>query len=94
MTRKELDLFFALIERIQNGAIQRVKTYAEIGRDMGGVTKQAIEKRVRKLGKQHQGIAEFVVAVRRPAKPQNFSEMSPTDRQERGIDRGYNYDAG
>ena len=94
LTEKQRELFFALIEKIDDGAVRRVRTYAEIGKMLGGVKKQAIGTRVKRLYEQHEGVADYVRAIREPEKPQDFSEMSPSDRRKHGIDKTYNYDSG
>jgi hypothetical protein len=94
LTKKQRELFFALIEKINDGAVRRVRTYAEIGKMLGGVKKQAIGTLVKKLYEQHEGVADFVGAIREPEKPQVFSDMSPSDRRKHGIDKTYNYDSG
>ena len=87
-------LFFELISSVACPEGRRVKTYAEIGKMLGGVRKQAIQKRVKKLFEQQKGLADYVRAIREPKKLQNFSEMSPSARRKHGIDTSYNYDAG
>ena len=92
LTERETSLFFELISSVDDPVGRRVKTYEEIG-ERFGVTRQAIEKRYKKMRGRVAELGDYVEAIRRPKKAQNFSEMSPSDRRKQGIDESYNYDA-
>jgi hypothetical protein len=94
LTDRERDLFFLLITRIPDGVNRRVMNFAEIGGRVasrrGKLTKQAIQKRVQSLYEKHPGVAGYVAAIRKPAKPRNFSELPPSERRKMGVDESYN----
>lgn len=83
-------LFFELIASIENTNERRVRTYDEIGERMG-ISKQAVQQRYRKLCMRMPEFGDYVEAIRRPVNPQNFSEMSPSDRLNHGVDSCYNH---
>ncbi len=91
---KERELFFELIDKVQDGAVRRSRSYAEIGERLGGITKQAVLKRADRMYGKHAGLENYVKSIREPGKAANFSELSPTERRKRGIDKVYNYDGG
>lgn len=91
LTKKELELFFGGIATKEDNGTRRVLTYAEIGRQFG-ITKQAVQKRLRSLESRNPAVAEYIAAIRRPPKPRSFSAMSPSQRRKHGIDEAYNYD--
>lgn len=92
LAERDKILFFDLIASVDGPEGRRVKTYAEIGERLG-VTRQAIEKRYRKLRKNVPELGDYVDAIRRPEKAKNFSEMSPSERRKQGIEESYNYNA-
>ncbi len=91
---KERELFFELIDRVQDGSIQRVRSLSEIGERLGGISKQAVNKRKDRLYKKHKSVEEYVRSIREPKKELNFSELSPSRRSKMGVDKAYNYDSG
>jgi predicted transcriptional regulator len=93
LSHEEMLLFFELIGWVQEGKIQRVRSYAEIGKRMG-VTKQAIQKRYRKLVQRDRAAGQYIKSIRIPEKSKNFSEMSPSMRRKNGIDDCYGYQSG
>jgi len=92
LSERDTILSFELIASVDDPNGRRVKTYEEIGKRLG-VTRQAIEKRYKKLRRDMPELGDYVEAIRRPKKSKNFSEMSPSDRRKQGIDESYNYDA-
>ncbi len=90
MNNDEWSLFLELIAKKQDGIMQRYQSYSEIGLKFG-ITKQAIEKRFKKLRTKHPSVAEYIKTVRNPDKPKNFSEMSPSDRRANGIEESYGH---
>lgn len=90
--KKDRDLLLALLERTEKDGVERCLTYEDIGERMGGVTKQAVGARVRRLKEQYPGPWDYVDAVRNPKQVRDFSELSPSNRAELGIDASYNHD--
>lgn len=93
LTKSECALFLDLIASVQDGAVRRVLTYSEIGKQRG-VSKQAIHKAYKTLAAAHTSVGDYIESVRHPETPRNFSELSPTDRQEHGIDSTYDHPVG
>jgi hypothetical protein len=95
LTQREIELFWELIysEANANGG-RRCRSYAEIGKRLGGVTKQAVESRVKNLKRKHPDVWAYVNAIRNPEAAIPFSGLSPSERRKRGIDDAYNYDQG
>jgi hypothetical protein len=93
LTKSECALFLDLIASVQDGAVRRVLTYSEIGKQRG-VSKQAIHKAYKSLAAAHTSVGDYIESVRHPETPRNFSELSPTDRQEHGIDSTYDHPVG
>lgn len=95
LSGREVELFWELIflETNEYGH-RRCRSYAEIGERLNGVTKQAVESRVRKLKKHHSRVWEYISAIRTPNPSIPFSGLSPSERRKEGIDESYNYDAG
>ncbi len=91
LTKPESDLFFEMIATVHDGSNRKIQTYSDIGSKLG-VSKQAVQKRYKKLCTSHPAIAEYIGAIRTPQKADNFSELSPTERRKRGVDESYNYD--
>jgi len=92
LSERDKILFFELIASVDDPKGRRVKTYAEIGERLH-VTRQAIEKRYKRLRGDLPNLGDYVEAIRKPRKPKNFSEMSCSDRRKKGIDEAYNYHA-
>jgi hypothetical protein len=90
---ENLNLFMSLIEKTVLDGQKEYLSYTEIGRRLGGVTKQAIGARVTLFKGKYPEVWDYVDAVRNPEKPVDFSELAPSDRRKRGIDESYNYDA-
>lgn len=93
-TPAERDLFFLLIHRADVNGVRRALTYEQIGKRLGGVTKQAAHARARDFQAKYPEAWQYVMSIRRPGRADNFSELSPSDRRKHGIDKAYNYDAG
>jgi len=89
LKKKERDLFFELIASKEINGARRVSTYAEIGIRLG-ITKQAVEKRLRALEKRNSQVTEYIKSIRHPIKTETFSAMSPSDRRKYGVDEAYN----
>jgi len=92
LTEKERELFFALIARRQSGGEIRFLSFTEIGVQMG-ITRQAARKRWLELSKNNPSVGHYVRAIRNPEKPRNFSELSPSQRRQAGVDESYGYEA-
>lgn len=93
LTNNERDLFFALIASVPDGTSRRIQSYAEIAQRRG-VSKQAIHKAYRSLRAAHPSVGDYVESIRHPETPRNFSELSPTDRQNYGVDSAYDHPVG
>jgi hypothetical protein len=92
LTKAQGDLFFEMIATVQEGCVRRVQSYGDIGAKLG-ITKQAIQKRYKKLCEAHPSVAAYIDSIRNPQKSSNFSEISPKERRKRGVDDSYGYDA-
>lgn len=92
LSKAELDFFLELIGTMESGVTRRVRTYREIGVRLG-ISKQAVQKRHKALSLKHPGLGEYVRSIRNPAKPQNFSEMSPSERRRQGIEDSFSSDS-
>lgn len=91
LSKKERELFFGCIATKEENGRRRLLTYSEIGKQFG-ITKQAIEKRLRALTIRNPSVAQYIKAVRNPPQTTSFSAISPSDRRKHGIDEAYNYD--
>jgi len=92
---RDVELFWELIFSETNEyGCRRCRSYAEIGKRLNDVTKQAIESRVRKLKKHHPRVWEYISAIRSPKQAVPYSGLSPAERDRYGIEKSYNYDAG
>jgi len=87
---KDRQLFFELIVSIEDANGRRVRTYEEIGTRMK-ISKQAVQQRYRRISVRIPEFGDYVEAIRRPVKPQYFSEMSPSDRRNQGVDSCYDH---
>ena len=95
LTRKECEIFWELLAFFEADSGERIfRSYADIGKRLGGVTKQAIGARVKALDRKCPDIAEIITACRKRTQPSTFSGISPSERRKYGIDESYNYDAG
>lgn len=92
LTKTERELFLELVARKDTPAGPQVLGYTEIGKRLG-ITKQAVHKRLKALETAHPQAADYLRAIRDPAKPRNFSELSPTARRQEGVDEAYGYEA-
>ena len=91
LSARDRELFFLLTGHVKQGVRHRVKTLEEIGRALGGITKQAVQKRMKTFYKRYPAVACYVKDIRkRPCKPLNFSELSPSQRRRLGVDESYN----
>ena len=88
----ERELFFELVARKETPGGPRFLQYAEIGEHLK-ISKQAVQKRFKVLADRHPSVADYIRAIREPAKPTNFSEMSPSERRRQGVEESYGYDA-
>ena len=95
LLQREVELFWELIysEKSVSGG-RRCRSYAEIGKRLNGVTKQAVENRVKNIKRKYPDVWEYVGAVRNPKPAIPYSGLSPSERRKEGIDEAYNYDAG
>jgi hypothetical protein len=94
LSSRDVELFWELIFSETNEYGQRrCRSYAEIGKRLNGVSKQAIESRVRKLKKHHPRVWGYISAIRTPKQAVPYSGLSPSERRKEGIDEAYNYDA-
>ncbi len=89
LSEKERELFFELIAKVTIDGRERMRTHTEIAVRLGGVSRQAVGSRVRRLFAKHAGLADYVMSIREPGKPKAFSEMSPSERRKQGIDKTY-----
>lgn len=89
MTNDETNLFLALMAPVAGKDWGKL-SYEEIGKSLGGITKQAISARVKKFQIKHQVAWAFVEEIRRRRPEMTaFSALSPADRQKLGIDKAY-----
>lgn len=93
LSKSECALFLALIASMQDGAVRRVLTYAEIGKQRG-VSKQAIQKAYKSLSAAHPSVGDYIHSIRRPNSPAKFSELSPSERRTYGVESCYDHPAG
>lgn len=89
LNAKERELFFECIATKESGGKRCVLTYGEIGIRLG-VTKQAVEKRLRSLERRNPQVGIFIQSVRRPTETRAFSALSPSERRRNGVDEAYN----
>jgi hypothetical protein len=90
LSAKDRELFFLLTGHVKQGSGHRVKTLDEIGRALK-ITRQAVQGRRQTLYKKYPAVAVYVKGIReRPGKHINFSELSPSERREMGVDESYN----
>ena len=89
LTPKERDIFFQCIVTNEVNGKRRLLTYSEIGGNLG-ITKQAVQKRLRALESRNKQVGIFIASVRHPEKPRSFSALSPSDRRKHGIEESYN----
>jgi hypothetical protein len=89
LNAKERELFFECIATKDDGGNRRVLTYGEIGKRLG-ITKQAVEKRLRVLERRNPQVGLFIGAVRRPPETRAFSALSPSERRKTGVEESYN----
>jgi len=87
--RENVDLFMALTEKTKDGAFERYRTFKEIGVRLGGITKQAVAARVSKFRGLYPEPWGYIDALRQPPKAACFSELSPSERKARGIDKAF-----
>ena len=91
--RKESDrgLFSLLIATAEKRGRNRPLSYREIGDRLGGITRQAVEKKVKKFRGDYPQPWRYVQSVRKPPRERKFSELGPKARRERGIEESYGY---
>lgn len=85
------DLFYLLIHTEERDGRKKTLSYNEIGMRMGGITKQAVEQKVRRFKREYREPWAFAESVRKPHKARRFSELGPAARRRRGIDESYGY---
>lgn len=91
-TSKERDIFFLLIAKHDDGQNgQRILSYQDIGDRLGGISKQAVNARVRRFERKHPEAWEYVRTAREHMQVTNFSELSPSQRRKHGVDESYNH---
>jgi hypothetical protein len=91
LSAKDRELFFLLTGHVKQGVRHRVKTLEELGRALGGITKQAVHSRMQTFYKKYPAVAGYVKSIRKPpGRFLNFSELSPSKRRQLGVDESYN----
>jgi hypothetical protein len=90
-TEQDRNLFNLLIGTEEKKGRDRPLSYREIGERLGGITRQAVEKKVKKFRGNYPQPWRHVQSVRKPPKVQNFSEARPGARRRSGIDECYGY---
>ncbi len=93
-TQAERELFFLLIHREDVGGAKRPLTYEQIGKRLGGTTKQAAHAKAMDFRHKYRDAWEYVISIRRPGRAANFSELSPSDRRKHGVDKTYDHEPG
>jgi len=95
LSQRAVELFWELIySEMSDDGGRRCRSYSEIGKRLNGVTKQAIENRVKNLRRKHPDVWEYITAIRNPKQAIPYSGLSPSERRKEGIDEAYNYDEG
>jgi hypothetical protein len=69
----------------------KLMTFEEIGEQLD-VSKQAISAQFAKMEQKYPSAHRFITSLRAPTEVANFSEISPKERREAGIEESYNYD--
>ena len=94
LSSKECELFWELLgfEEAESGE-RLFRSYAEVGQSLGGITKQAVEKRLRTLDRKFPGIGSLIKDCRCKTLPKVFSALSPTQRRSSGVDEAFSSDA-
>ena len=90
-TGEDRSLFNLLIDTEEKKGRDRPLSYREIGDRLNGITKQAVEKKVKKFRKDNPEPWQYVIGIRKPPKECRFSELGPKARRERGIEESYGY---
>ena len=90
-TDEDRSLFSLLIDTEEKNGRDRPLSYREIGERLDGITKQAVEKKVKKFRRDNPEPWRYVQSVRKPPKERKFSELGPKTRRERGIEESYGY---
>ena len=90
-TQGEREFFFLLIHRENVSGTKKPLTYEEIGKRLGGLTKQAAFARSKEFRHKYPVVWAYVMTIRRPERADNFSELSPSERREHGIDKSYDH---
>jgi hypothetical protein len=91
LSARDRELFFLLTGHVKQGLRHRVKTLEELGRALGGITKQAVHSRMQTFYKKYPAVAGYVKSIRKPpGRLLNFSELSPSKRRQLGVDESYN----
>ncbi len=90
-TEGDRNLFNLLIDTEEKNGRNRALSYREIGGRLGGITRQAVEKRVKKFRRDNPEPWRYVLGIRKPPGACRFSELGPKARRERGIEESYGY---
>jgi hypothetical protein len=90
-TGEDRSLFNLLIDTEEKKGRDRPLSYREIGDRLNGITKQAVEKKVKKFKKENPEPWRYVLGIRKPPGERKFSELGPKARRERGIEESYGY---
>ena len=85
------NLFYLLICTVEKRGRKRCLSYAEIGDRLGGITKQAVEKRVKVFRRDNPEPWRYVLGIRKPPKERKLSEVGPRERRRLGVDESYGY---
>jgi hypothetical protein len=90
-TDGDRNLFNLLIDTEEKNGRDRPLSYREIGERLNGITKQAVEKKVKKFKKENPEPWRYVLGIRKPPGERRFSELGPKTRREKGIEESYGY---
>lgn len=88
---KLLELFLELQTKVTVGGQSRYQSYTEIGRRLGGLTRQGIGARVKLLREKHPEASDYIDDLRARDQADCFSELSPEDREKLGIDKAFDH---
>jgi hypothetical protein len=88
---EDRNLFHLLIFTAEKRGRKRCLSYAEIGDRLDGITKQAVEKRVKVFRRDNPAPWQYVQSVRKPPKERKLSELGPKLQRQKGIDENYGY---
>jgi hypothetical protein len=90
-TEGDRNLFNLLIDTEEKKGRGGTLSYREIGDRLNGITRQAVEKKVKKFKKENPEPWQYVLGIRKPPEERKFSELGPKTRREKGIEESYGY---